>query len=107
MMMPNSVNSRIELKMVLLEQVRFQKKFPEVPIVVRVSSGQSRIAVERTSGARNIPGLVGNVGCSRAARCLRIVQISCVGQRVHLVLQILTLSQKLTHNRRMPLLLQR
>ena len=47
MMMPNSVNSRIELKMVLLEQVRFQKKFPEVPIVFRVSSGnpESRLSV--------------------------------------------------------------
>ena len=37
-MMPNSVNFRREVRMVLLEQVGFQT-FPEVPLVFRVSNG--------------------------------------------------------------------
>ena len=48
--------------------------------------------------------VAGNVGCSRLARWLRIVKFSCVGPRIHLVLQILNLSQELTHSGRVPLL---
>ena len=36
----------------------------------------------------------GWLGCSRAARCVRIVKISCVVQGIQLVLQILNLSQE-------------
>ena len=66
---------------------------------------QSSIAAEHTSGTRNIQGLAGNVGCSRAARCLKSLKISCINQGVLLVMQILNLSQELTHNGKIPLLL--
>ena len=61
----------------------------------RVSSGNPESRLRIPSGTRNIPGSTGNVGRSKAARCLRIVKISCVGQGIHLVLQILNLSQEL------------
>ena len=52
----------------MLEQVVFQKHFLKYP------SWQSRIAAKHTSDSRNSRGLTGNVGHSRAARCLRIVK---------------------------------
>ena len=42
---------------------------------------------------------------SRPARCFRIVKFSCVGQSIHLVLQILNLGEELTHRRRISRLL--
>ena len=86
---------------------RLSKPFPEVPIGIPCIERQSRVAALHTSGTRNTQGLIGNVGCSRAARCLRIVKLSCVGQGIHLVLRLLNLSQELTHIRRIPLLLHR
>ena len=46
-MMPNSVNSRKELRMVLLEQVGFQKRFLKYPQFSRASSGkpESRLSI--------------------------------------------------------------
>ena len=53
------------------------KTFPEVPIVSRVVSRQSRIASRHSSGTRTrVTGGLRNVGCSRATRCVRIVKFS-------------------------------
>ena len=83
------------------------KTFPEVPLEFRVSSGNPESRLSIPSGTRNTQRLAGNVGCSRTARCFRIVKISCVGQGIHLVLQILHLSQELTHRRTILFLLHR
>ena len=81
---------------------RLSKTFPEVPIEFRVSSGNPASRLGIPLGIRNLQGSAGNVGCSRAARCLRIVKISCIAQGIHLVLQILKLSQEVTPKRRIP-----
>ena len=67
---------------------------------------QSRIAAKHTSGARIFQGLAGNVGCSGAARCFRIVKCSCVWQG-NCFLHILNLSQQLTRGGQIPHLMQR
>ena len=53
------------------------KTFPELPMVLRVSSGnpESRLSIP----TQNRQGLAGTVGRSRAARCHRIVNFSCIG----------------------------
>ena len=45
--MPNSLNFRREQKVVLLEQVVVQKKFPDVPMIFSVSCGnpESRLSI--------------------------------------------------------------
>ena len=73
-----------------------------IPCIVR----RSRIAARHGSGSRKSKGLTGNVGCSRAARCLRIVKCSRIWQGIYFVLWILNLSQQLTHSRRISLLAQ-
>ena len=92
--MPNSVNVRRELRMVLLEQVGIER--------------QSRIAATHFFGTRNNQGLARNVRRSRAARCLKIEKFSRVGQGINSPCSVnLNLSQELTHSSRIPLLLQR
>ena len=83
--MPNSVKSRRELKMVLLEQEGFQTRFLKYPpYSVRRSAIQNRgYAFYWT---RNHQGLGGNVGRSRAGRCVRIVKFSRVRQGFYFVL---------------------
>ena len=73
----------------------FQKRFPELHIEFRVSSGspESRLSIPLVLG--NIQRLAGNVVCSRAARCVRIIKNSCIGQRIHLVLQVLSFSGRI------------
>ena len=45
--MPNSLNFRRDLRVVLLEQVGFQKRFFDVPILFRASCGspESRLGI--------------------------------------------------------------
>ena len=57
-MVPNSVNSRRELKMVLLEQVGFQT-FPEELSVFRVSSGNPESRPSIPLGLGIIKGCLG------------------------------------------------
>ena len=68
----------MELKRV---EVRRSKAFPEVPLNIQCTVRRSRIAARHGSGPRKSTGLTGNVGCSRAARCLRIVKNSLVSDK--------------------------
>ena len=61
---------------------------------------QARIAADHSSRTRNNQGLTGNGGYCRAARSFKIIKFSCTIQGIHLVLQVLNLSQKLIHGRR-------
>ena len=73
--------------------------FPEIPTVLRVSSGNPewRLIIPWRLGI-----LMGcrNVGYSRVARSFRIMKFSCVIQGIQLVLQVLNLSHKLIYDRR-------
>ena len=75
--MPNSLNFRSVLRLVTPRACRLSKTFPEVPKEFRVSRCKQE-SPNHSSGTRNIQGLAGNVGCSRAARCLRIIKFSCI-----------------------------
>ena len=55
--MPNSVNFRRELRMVLLEQVDVQKTFPEVHTIFRVSNGNPESRHRISLGLGIIKGL--------------------------------------------------
>ena len=57
--MPNSVHSRRELRMVLLEQVGFQKTFPGVRTVFRVSSGDPESRPSTVLGLGTFKGWLG------------------------------------------------
>ena len=82
------------------------KTFLEVSIDFRVWCGkpESRLI---TSGTRTSRGLTGNVGHSRAARCLPIVEFFVLIQSILLVLSFVNLGQKLIHGEGIPLLLHR
>ena len=68
--MPNSLNCWREYRLVLLKQVVVQKRFLKYHNITCIMR-QSRIAARHGSGTRNSRGFTGNVGCSRAARCVR------------------------------------
>ena len=59
--MPYSSNFQRVLTTVLIEQVDFQKTFPEVPKGGPCVKRQARIAADQTSRTRNTDGLTGNV----------------------------------------------
>ena len=79
---------------------RFSKTFPEVPIEFHVPGGKEESRLFIPGGTRNTHGLIGNVGYSRAARSSKIIKFSCVVPGIHLVLQVLNLSQKPIHGRK-------
>ena len=68
-----------DLRVVLLEQVGFQKRswctYTSPCIVL-----QSRMAARLSSAARKSKGLTGNVGRSRADRQFRIIKVFCIWQ---------------------------
>ena len=64
--------------MVLLEQVGFQKTFPEVPIVFRGSCGNPESRQYAVLALGTGKGLAGDVGRSRTARCLRMIKNSVI-----------------------------
>ena len=71
--------------MVLLEQVCFQNvscSTHSIPCIVL----KSRIDAKNGPGTRNNQWLAGNVGRSRADRCLKFVKLSCVGKKINLAL---------------------
>ena len=60
---------------------------------------ESRIAARHCSRTRNSQGLTGNVGRSSAARCLRIVKISCTWQRTNSLYSVIPESESTTDPR--------
>ena len=82
----------------ILEQVDLQERFLKFASSSVVQ--QSRIATKHTSGAWNSRVLTGNVGHSRAARCLRVVKLFHFIQGIHVVLQSPDLRQELIHSKR-------
>ena len=73
-------------RVILLEQVGFQKNVPCSTHKILCIRRQSRIAATYTFGTRNSQGSSRNVGCCRAARCLRIVKITLLRQGSRFVL---------------------
>ena len=65
---------------------RPSKTCPDVPNEFRVAACKPRIAANQTSWTGNTHRLAGNVGSPRDARCFKVIEFSCIVQRIYLVL---------------------